>query len=230
MINPVTPTFATFEDSALIKLALAGQAECFAVLMDRHLFAIRRRISSMVQNPADAEDVLQEVSLKVWRRLSTFRSESSFRTWMTRVAINEALQSFRQEQRRPLCQALENLESVASSDESPYQSFSRVETTRAVRRAVAELPAKHRDVLILRDLRELSARETAQSLESTVPAVKTRLFRARLMLLAAVQRSRLRGLVSAEREVRGNPQREARASHHVENRKVFEPAGHDSPV
>ena len=226
----MTPTFATFEDSALIKLALAGQAECFAVLMDRHLFAIRRRISSMVQNPADAEDVLQEVSLKVWRRLSTFRSESSFRTWMTRVAINEALQSFRQEQRRPLCQALENLESVASSDESPYQSFSRVETTRAVRRAVAELPAKHRDVLILRDLRELSARETAQSLESTVPAVKTRLFRARLMLLAAVQRSRLRGLVSAEREVRGNPQREARASHHVENRKVFEPAGHDSPV
>ena len=184
----------------------------------------------MVQNPADAEDVLQEVSLKVWRRLSTFRSESSFRTWMTRVAINEALQSFRQEQRRPLCQALENLESVASSDESPYQSFSRVETTRAVRRAVAELPAKHRDVLILRDLRELSARETAQSLESTVPAVKTRLFRARLMLLAAVQRSRLRGLVSAEREVRGNRQREARASHHVENRKVFEPADHDSPV
>ncbi len=230
MINPVTPTFATFEDSALIKLALAGQAECFTALMDRHLFAIRRRISSMVQNPADAEDVLQEVSLKVWRRLSTFRSESSFRTWMTRVAINEALQLFRQEQRRPLCQALENLESVASTDESPYQSFSRFETTRAVRRAVAELPAKHRDVLILRDLRELSARETAQSLESTVPAVKTRLFRARLMLLAAVQRSRLRGLVSAEREVRGNRQREARASHHVENRKVFEPAGHDSPV
>ena len=226
----MTPTFATFEDSALIKLALAGQAECFTALMDRHLFAIRRRISSMVQNPADAEDVLQEVSLKVWRRLSTFRSESSFRTWMTRVAINEALQSFRQEQRRPLCQALENLDSVASSDESPYQSFSRVETTRAVRRAVAELPAKHRDVLILRDLRELSARETAQSLQSTVPAVKTRLFRARLMLLAAVQQSRLRGLVRGERQARGNPLLEARASHHDENRKVFEPAGQDSPT
>lgn len=226
----MTTTFATFEDSALIKLALAGQAECFTVLMDRHLAAIRRRISSMVRNPADAEDVLQEVSLKVWRRLSTFRSESSFRTWMTRVAINEALQLFRQEQRRPPCLALDNLESLASTDESPHQSFSRVETTRAVRRAVAELPAQYKDVLILRDLRELSARETAQSLEATVPAVKTRLFRARLMLSAVVQHSRLRGLVNTGREVRGNPQRGARASHPVENRKVFEPAGHGSPA
>ncbi len=88
----MTPSLATSEDSTLIKLALAGQAECFAVLMDRHLVAVRRRICSMVGNASDADDLLQEVLLKVWRRLSTFRSESSFRTRMTRVAINEALQ------------------------------------------------------------------------------------------------------------------------------------------
>src|SRR5271169_2908119 len=85
---------ATFEDSALIKLALEGQTECFTVLTNRHLPAVRRRIASIVPNTTDADDLLQEVLLKVWRHLSTFRSESTFRTWMTRVAINVALQSY----------------------------------------------------------------------------------------------------------------------------------------
>src|ERR1700728_3548499 len=95
----MTPPLATFEDSTLIALALAGQNECFAALIDRHLAPIRKRIASVVRNAADVDDVLQETLLKAWRRLSTFRSESSFRTWLTRVAINEALQSYRREQR-----------------------------------------------------------------------------------------------------------------------------------
>ena len=104
--NHMTRPLARFEDSTLIKLALEGQTECFAVLMDRHLIAVRKRIASMVGNATDAEDLLQEVLLKVWRHLSTFRSESSFRTWMTRVAINEALQFYRRERCRPTCQPI----------------------------------------------------------------------------------------------------------------------------
>ncbi len=88
----MTP-LAAHEDCTLVKLALAGQVECFSVLMDRHLAVVRRRIRSLVRNVADVDDLLQEVLLKVWRHLLTFRSESSFRTWTTRVAINEALQS-----------------------------------------------------------------------------------------------------------------------------------------
>ena len=178
-----------FEDSTLIKLALAGQADCFTVLMDRHLVAVRRRIRSMVENASDADDLLQEVLLKVWRRLSTFRSESSFRTWMIRVAINEALQLYRREQHRRLCQPLRNFDVFPSHGESPHQRLARTEVTQAVRSAVARLPAKYSQVLILRDLEELSARETAQCLKSTIPAVKTRLFRGRLMLVEALQRS-----------------------------------------
>src|SRR5260370_12130487 len=126
------PLLVTFEDSALIKLALAGQTECFAVLMDRHLAPIRRRIGSMVRNTTDADDLLQEVLLKVWIHLSTFRSESSFRTWMTRVAINEALQSFRRERCRPLCQSVRDLDALASHGESPHQSLSRLAVTLAI--------------------------------------------------------------------------------------------------
>ena len=194
----MTRPLARFEDSTLIKLALEGQTECFAVLMDRHLIAVRKRIASMVGNATDAEDLLQEVLLKVWRHLSTFRSESSFRTWMTRVAINEALQFYRRERCRPTCQPIGGFDAFVSQSESPHQSFARVQATQAVRNAVVILPDKYRQVLILRDLEQLSARETAQRLQSSIPAVKTRLFRARLMLLSAIERSRIRGLASAE--------------------------------
>jgi RNA polymerase sigma-70 factor (ECF subfamily) len=189
----MTPSLASFEDSVLIELALAGQSECFTVLMDRHLVAVKRRIGSMVQNAADSEDLVQEVVLKVWRHLSTFRSESSFRTWLTRVAINEALQSYRRERSKPLCQALGDFDALASHSESPHQSYARLEMAQALHGAVAELPAKYRQVLTLRDLEELSAQETALRLQSSVPTVKTRLFRARLMLLTALRRSTVQG-------------------------------------
>jgi RNA polymerase sigma-70 factor, ECF subfamily len=182
------PIFATFEDSALIKLALAGQTECFMILMDRHLAPIRRRIGAMVRNTADADDVLQEVLLKVWRSLSTFRSKSSFRTWMTRVAINEALQTFRRQQRSPLCRAFGDFDTFPSPTELPLQSLTRAETARLVRKAVVELPAKYRQVIILREFEHRSTPEIAHSLHASIPAVKTRLFRGRLMLQAALER------------------------------------------
>jgi RNA polymerase sigma-70 factor (ECF subfamily) len=178
---------ATFEDSVLIKLALDGQNDCFTVLMDRHLAAIKRRIGSMVRNGTDADDLLQEVLLKVWRRLSTFRSQSSFRTWMTRVAINEVLQLYRRENRRRLFQAFADFDSFASPNGSPLQSLTRAETTKVVRQAVVELPTKYRQVLILREFEGLRMGEIAQTLRASIPAVKTRLFRARLMLLSALQ-------------------------------------------
>lgn len=193
----MTQPLATLEDSRLITLALAGRVDCFAALMDRHVVAVRRRIRSMVRNTNDAEDLLQEVFLKVWCRLSTFRSESTFRTWIIRVATNEVLQSYRREQRRPLFQATSDLDFLPSPAESPHQSFARVEAKQVVRRAVLGLPSKYRQVLVLRDLQELDERETAQWLKLSIPAVKTRLFRARLMLSAALQRFRNREEVRA---------------------------------
>jgi RNA polymerase sigma-70 factor (ECF subfamily) len=178
-------------------LALAGETECFTVLTNRHLPAVRRRIGSIIPNTTDADDLLQEVLLKVWRHLSTFRSESTFRTWMTRVAINEALQSFRREQRRPVCQPLGDFDVFASPNDSPHQSLARVEATQAVRSAVVKLPPMYRRVLTLRDIEQLSIRETAQRLQSSVPVVKTRLLRARRLLLAALKRSNLRGFPRA---------------------------------
>jgi RNA polymerase sigma-70 factor (ECF subfamily) len=192
------PQLAAYEDSVLIERALQGQAECFAALMDRHSVAVRRRIASLVRNSADIDDLFQEVVLKVWLRLATFRSESSFRTWMTRVATNEALQSHRRQQRRPLCRPLGDHEAfIASPSEPADRSLARDEAVRALRVAVAGLPEKYRQVIILRDLEQHSTLVTAQTLHSSIEAVKGRLFRARLMLLAALQQSNLRGSTSA---------------------------------
>jgi len=191
----VTSAPATFEDSTLIKLALAGEVEYFAALMDRHIPAVRKRVHFMLRNTHDVDDLLQEVSLKVWCHLSTFRSESTFRTWIIRVATNEVLQSYRREKRWSVAQDLD-LDTLPCARESPQESVARNETARTVRRAVATLPSKYRQVLILRDLKELSEREVAQLLELSASAVKTRLFRARLRLLAALRKSKKQGRVS----------------------------------
>ncbi len=188
----MNPLFVKFEDSSLIELALAGKAECFAILMDRHLVAVRRSICSMVRNAAEVDDVLQQVLLKVWHRLSTFRSESSFRTWVTSVTINEIRQSYRREQRRRMSHDFGDLNALASPIESLDESFARLEAARMVRRAIAELPAKYRLAVKLFYLEQLSLRETAQWLHLTIPAVKTRLSRARAMLSAQLARSRPR--------------------------------------
>jgi RNA polymerase sigma-70 factor, ECF subfamily len=198
----MAPLLATFEDSALIRLALAGQTECFTVLTNRHLEVVRRRIGSIVPNTTDADDLLQEVLVKVWRHLSRFRSESTFRTWMTRVAINEALQFYRREQRRPACQAFGDFDTFAAPIESPLQSLTRAERAQVVRNAVVQLPAKYREVLILCYLEELSLRETALRLQSSVPAVKSRLFRARVMLMASLRRSKV---LASARDQRNSP-------------------------
>lgn len=136
---PPTP----LDDHALIKMALAGEAESFAVLMDRHLVTLKRCIGAMVRNRTDAEDFVQDVLLRVWRHLSTFRSEASFRTWMIRIAINEVLQSYRRERRNPLVQIRGDLVGLASAGESPHRCLVRLEATMAVRNALARPPCQH---------------------------------------------------------------------------------------
>jgi RNA polymerase sigma-70 factor (ECF subfamily) len=203
--------FTTFEDGTLIELALAGQAEGFAVLMDRHAGAVRKRIVSMVANASDADDLLQEVLLKVWQHLSQFRSESTFRTWMTRVATNEVLQSYRRERRNPVCHAAVDIATLASPCESPLNSLARVEVILAVRSAVAILPARHREIVVLRDFSQVSTRETAKRLRTTIPAAKSRLVRARIMLAGVLQQAGIRGM--ATRATRNVPDLRSRTVH-----------------
>jgi DNA-directed RNA polymerase specialized sigma24 family protein len=116
-VGPAAPP----DDSALINLVLTGNAECFGVLMDRHLATVRGRIRGMTRCPSDADDIMQEVQLKIWKHLGSYRSDASFRTWMTRVAINEAIQFSRKVNRVPLVHMGIELAELISPSESPLQ-------------------------------------------------------------------------------------------------------------
>jgi RNA polymerase sigma-70 factor (ECF subfamily) len=142
----------------------------------------------MLRGNSAADDLAQEVVLKAWRFLSAFRAEASFRTWLTRVPIN-GVRQFERRERASRFEQLSSYDVVADRDESPYEHFVRIQRTKAVRRIVNSLPAKYREVVILRELDELSLREIAERLGCTIPAVKSRLFRGRSMLLAGVQKS-----------------------------------------
>src|ERR1700688_1209213 len=124
---------ATSGDGILIELALAGQTECFAILVDRHMAAVRKRIRSMVRNKTDEDDLVQDVFLKAWRHLAGFRPEASFRTWITRVATNEVLQRYRRECRSPFWPSHVDLDTYAAHYELPDQCLARGEARQAVR-------------------------------------------------------------------------------------------------
>ncbi len=176
------------DDSVLIDLALTGNTECFGALMDRHLPVVRGRIRGMTRSVWDADDILQEVQLKIWMRLESFRSESSFRTWMTRVAINEAIQFYRKANRIPLVHDRTELAELTSPSESPLQACVRRQLIARLKAAVQRLPVKHKQVVMLHNLQELTLQETAQELQATTPAVKTQLFRAKAELSKALLR------------------------------------------
>jgi RNA polymerase sigma-70 factor, ECF subfamily len=176
------------EDRQLIEMATAGQTECFSVLMNRHVSSVKNCIRSMVKDTSEIEDLVQEAFMKAWLNLSTFRFEANFRTWIISIARNEALGFYRRQRCRPSYTELSHLERLPSSCESPEQALRRSEAGRTVRSAIDDLPGKYKQILVLCDLEQLTAPEIARRMKWTVAAVKTRRFRARRLLSAALKR------------------------------------------
>jgi RNA polymerase sigma-70 factor, ECF subfamily len=174
------------EDRTLIEMAVAGRAECFSILMERYKTVVTNCIGAMVRDRSDVEDLVQDTFLKAWLKLATFRFEASFRTWITRVALNEALALHRRRRRRPFCQGQTDFENFRCPVEAPDETLVRSEVQRTLHRAIGSLPYKYREVLILCDLKQMSSKETARHLKASIALVKTRLFRARRMLSLAL--------------------------------------------
>jgi RNA polymerase sigma-70 factor (ECF subfamily) len=158
------------------------------------IYHLARRL---LANEADAEDVTQEVLLQVLRKLNTFRGEAAFPTWLHRVTVNAALahrrkQAIREERRLP--DPLEQLQHGNGSHAAPVRRWSISpeqlaldrETQEQIERAIAQLPEGYREVYVLADVEGLPNAAIAEMLELGVPAVKSRLHRARLMMRNAL--------------------------------------------
>ncbi len=190
---PVTtpvPTPAAFDETALVARARAGDAQAFTALMTQYERKIYRLAKHITQNDEDAEDVLQEAFLKAYEHLAGFQGNSKFYTWIVRIAVNEALMKLRKRRSDhtvPLDEPVDTGEEmvnreIAVWEDNPEQRYSREEMQGILDRAVESLKPDFRTVFMLRDIEELSTEETAEALGISVPAVKSRLLRARLAL------------------------------------------------
>ncbi|HTM39344.1 MAG TPA: sigma-70 family RNA polymerase sigma factor, partial [Terriglobales bacterium] len=178
------------DELSLVQAAKKGDVGAFGELVkryDRNVFRIALHIT---QNREDAEDVVQDAFLKAYENLEQFQGQSKFYTWLVRIAVNEALMKLRR--RRPermvsLDQEVQTEEDsmpreVADWSPNPEQLYNEAELRDILGKTIQGLPPGFRTVFVLRDVEGLSTEETAQALELSVPAVKSRLLRARLQL------------------------------------------------
>jgi RNA polymerase sigma-70 factor (ECF subfamily) len=188
-MTPVPPA-DTFDETALVERARAGDAAAFTQLVEKYERKIYRLAKHITQNDEDAEDVLQETFLKAYSHLHNFEMQSKFYTWIVRIAVNEALMKLRKRKSdrtvsldEPQDTGEETvMREIAVWDEDPEQKYSRDELREILDKAVNSLKPSFRTVFVLRDIEELSTEETAEALGISIPAVKSRLLRARLQL------------------------------------------------
>jgi len=185
-----------FDESSLVARARAGDAGAFNQLVNHYSRKIYRLAKHITQSDEDAEDVLQETFLKAFSHLGDFQGQSKFYTWIVRIAVNESLMKLRKrkaDRTVPLDEPIDTGEDtvvreIAVWDENPEQKYSREELGQILDEAVQSLKPVFRTVFVLRDIEELSTEETAQALGISIPAVKSRLLRARLQLREKLSR------------------------------------------
>src|SRR5215471_15149103 len=178
------------EESALVAQSREGDTRAFGELVRRYESKIFRLAQHITQNREDAEDVLQEAFMKAYEHLDQFKGDSKFYTWIVRIAVNQALMKLRRRKTDKSVSIDETIDTgedtvtreIAAWDEDPEQRFSREELGGILDSAVQSLEPLYRSVFVLRDIEELSTEETAEALGLSIPAVKSRLLRARLQL------------------------------------------------
>ena len=181
---------ATMSDLELVGQAKAGQIDAFDELVNRHERKIFRLTQHITGNREDAEDALQDSFLKAYSRLSQFQGDSQFYTWLVRIAVNESLMRLRKRKAHPTYSLDDPIETDddfmprdhGTWENNPEQMYAQQELREILDRAVQSLSPIFRTVFVLRDIEQLSTEETAVALELSVPAVKSRLLRARLQL------------------------------------------------
>lgn len=179
-----------FDESALVLRAKNGDDEAFAELLNRYERKILRLAKNITNNDEDAEDVLQESFLKAYSHLADFKGDSRFYTWIVRIAVNESLMKLRKRKSDKTVSLDEQVDTgeemvtreVAVWDDTPESRYSQDEMKKILDESVESLSPIFRSVFVLRDIEELSTEETAEVLGISIPAVKSRLLRARLQL------------------------------------------------
>jgi RNA polymerase sigma-70 factor (ECF subfamily) len=189
-IQKVNEPAPVTEELVLVNAAKAGDVGAFEELVrryDRNVFRIAQHIT---QNREDAEDVVQDAFLKAYENLPQFQGQSKFYTWLVRIAVNEALMKLRRRRPERMVSLDEEVRTeedsmpreIADWSPNPEQQYNQAELKDILGKTIQGLPPGFRTVFVLRDVEGLSTEETAEALNLSIPAVKSRLLRARLQL------------------------------------------------
>ena len=170
-------------DDDLVSEVLAGRTARFGVLVRRHNQRLYRAARAILGDDAEAEDVVQDAYVRAFNALSTFRGDAAFSTWITRIAVNEAIARRRARARLADVSAEEV---PMASDRTPERELADAELARLIEQQIDALPDGLREALVLRDVEELPTAEAAEVLGITTNAVKLRAFRAAEVLRAAL--------------------------------------------
>lgn len=189
-IQKVNEPAPVTEELVLVNAAKAGDVSAFEELVrryDRNVFRIAQHIT---QNREDAEDVVQDAFMKAYENLPQFQGQSKFYTWLVRIAVNEALMKLRRRRPERMVSLDEEVRTeedsmpreIADWSPNPEQQYNQAELKEILGKTIQGLPPSFRTVFVLRDVEGLSTEETAEALNLSIPAVKSRLLRARLQL------------------------------------------------
>ena len=169
-------------DADLVSRAQAGRLDAFEELVRRHRLGTFRVALRMLGDESDAEDATQDAFVQAWRNLDGFRADAAFSTWMYRIVTNRCLNMLRSRRRT---------EPLSDDREAPASRPDRIAEGRwqlqDLTRAIVRLTPEQRAPLVLRELQGCSYEEIAEVLGLSISAVKSRLHRARLELLAAMR-------------------------------------------
>jgi RNA polymerase sigma-70 factor (ECF subfamily) len=191
-----TSNLQSDSEAVLLERVRNGEPEAFYELVRPHERGIYLAARSILNNDADAEEVVQEAILKAFKAIARFRQEAKFSTWIIQITINEARMKLRKD-RRHLYDSLDEPRrgedegdyvprDFADWREIPSEALETARLRQALKRALESLSPKYRQVLVLRDIEHLNIAETAKLLGITEASVKTRLLRARLMMRDAL--------------------------------------------
>jgi RNA polymerase sigma-70 factor (ECF subfamily) len=182
---PLAPP--ALDDETVIRRVIGGDAALFEVVMRRYNQRLYRIVRSILGTDSDVEDVLQDVYLKAFRHVDQFEGRSSFATWLTKIAVYEAMARARTGRR--LDQLVESSDDeqgrvvdLRSTFPDPEEEASREELRRLIEEAVDHLPDSFREVFVMREIEQMSSAETAVCLGIPEGTVKTRLHRARAQI------------------------------------------------
>jgi RNA polymerase sigma-70 factor, ECF subfamily len=207
-LNPTRTAFLPSQvvkddESALVSAAKSGDTQAFETLVSRYERKIFRLTQNITQNREDAEDAMQEAFLKAYEHLGNFQGNSRFYTWLVRIAVNQALMKLRR-RRNNMISLDEEIDTgedtmpreVEDWGPSPEERYQQSELGEILSNVIGELDPSFRIVFQLRDIEQLSTEETADALGLSIPAVKSRLLRARLKLRQSLNHYFRRGVTT----------------------------------